>query len=199
VAFVLPILALVLAGIAVYISRSRRKALLITGLAVAVSMLVLGVLLNISRTVYLNALPDTVSHPAARAVYDTLVEFIRLNLRAVLVVGLAVAIGAWLTGPSSSGVATRSWFSSRLGSARGRAGVEPGPIGAFAYRYRTPLRVGIVSVAVLLYVAADHPTGRSTLQILVVLVIALAVLELVAAPPAAEPAQVEAAGQPQGP
>ena len=61
--------------------------MLATGLAVAGSMLVLGVLLNISRTVYLNALPDTVSQPAARAVYDMLVEFIRLNLRALLVAG----------------------------------------------------------------------------------------------------------------
>jgi hypothetical protein len=196
-AYVLPILALLFAAGAIYVARSRRKALLHTGLALAVSMLVLGVLLNISRAVYLNELPDTVSQPAARAVFDTLVEFIRLNLRALLVAGLAVAIGAWLTGPSSSAIATRSWFSSRLGSARGRVGVEPGPIGAFAYRYRTPLRIGIVSVAVLLYVAAAHPTGASTLKILIVMIAALVVLEVVAAPPAAEPNHLEATGQPQ--
>ena len=198
-AYVLPIVALLFAAAGIFIARSRRKALLATGLAVAGSMLVLGVLLNISRVVYLNALPDTVSQPAARAVYDTLVAFIRLNLRALLVAGLAVAAGAWLTGPSPSAVATRTWFSSRLGSARGRAGVEPGPIGAFAYRYRTPLRIAIVSVAVLWYVATDHPTGASTLKIIIVLIVALVAVEVVAAPPAAEPDHLEAAGQPQSP
>jgi hypothetical protein len=75
----LPVIALLL-GIAVWISRSRRKALLASGLAIAGSML----LLNLLRPIYLDSLPSTVhSHAAAGVVYDTLVNFIRLNLRAV--------------------------------------------------------------------------------------------------------------------
>ena len=194
---VLPILALILAGIAVYISRSRRKALIATGLAIAVSMLLLGVALNVSRTLYLERDPvDGVAagcarglrhpgrvhptQPASRARRwarrgDRRVAHGRLHLR---------------------GGATRRWFSLRLGSLRGqagKAGIDPGPVGAFAYKYRSPLRVAIVSIAVLLYVASAHPTGRSTLVILAVMALALILLELVAAPPADDAPDPEAA------
>ena len=71
-------------------------------------MLLLGVILNVLRPIYLDALPSTVhSHAAAGVVYDTLVSFIRLNLRAVMVVALAVAAGAWIAAPTGTPVALR--------------------------------------------------------------------------------------------
>jgi hypothetical protein len=184
----LPILALVLLAVAIYISRSRRKTLLVAALAVAAGMLLLGAALNIFRSVYLNAIPpDQLSTNAAASIYDQVVSFIRFNLRAVLVVALAVATGAWLSGPSASAVATRSGIRRATAAVRGggeRVGLRTGPVGAFVYRYRTLLRSVVIAVAALVYVQAAHPTGSWTLGVLAYTVVALAVVELRAAPPA---------------
>jgi hypothetical protein len=183
----LPVLALLLLGIAVTISRSRRKALLASGLVIAGSMLLLGVLLNLLRPVYLDALPSTVqSHTAAGAVYDTLVNFIRLNVRAVLVVALGVAAGAWLTAPTGAPVALRRALSGSAARARytaGRTGMTTGPVGAILYTYRTAIRALVIGGGVLAYLLADHPTGAFSAKVLAVVTVLLLVLELLARPP----------------
>ncbi len=45
------------------------------------------------------------------------------------------------------------------------------------------MRGTAIGVAVVVYVAASHPTGSWTLTVLVVLVVVLAVIELIARPP----------------
>jgi hypothetical protein len=192
---VLPFLSVLLAGLAVYVSRERRRTLMIVGLAFAASMLLLGVGLNAARAVYLDAVPaDQLPPEAAASIYDTLVEFIRLNLRAVLVVSLAVAVGAWLSGRSSGAVATRRGIARGFAAVRGggdRIGVNTGPVGVWVYRYRTALRAVVIGSAVVIYVQAAHPTGAWTLKIVAVVVALLLLVELLARPPdesAAEPA-----------
>ena len=186
---VLPVLGLVLIGVAVAVARSHRKALLAAALAVAASMILLGLGLNIFRTVYLNALPPTASQPAASAVYDTLVGFIRLSLRAVLVVALAVALGAWLSGSSQAAIATRRGISKGSAALRRsgeRAGLDTGPFGEWVYRYRTALRGAVIGIAVLVYVLAAHPTGAWTLGVVIVAGVVLLIIELLGKPPKAE-------------
>ena len=186
----LPVLALLLLAAAVYVGRNRRKTLIVCALTVAGSMVLLGAALNILRPIYLNALdPSVLPTDAGAAIYDQLVGFIRLNLRAVLVVALAVAIAGWLTGPG--GAATRRALSGAVGWLRGgaeHAGLNTGPVGSFVYTWRTALRSTIVGVAVLVYVLQAHPTGRSALTVLIFTVLALVIVEFLARPPGPEPA-----------
>ena len=187
----LPVLALLLLAIAVWISRSRRQALLASGLAIAGSMLLLGLILNVLRPLYLDALPSTVhSHAAAGVVYDTLVNFIRLNLRAILVVALAVTAGAWIAAPTGAPVALRRGLSRGAAWTRGtagRSGMTTGPVGAFLYTYRTPIRAVVIGGGVLVYLLAAHPTGALSIKVLVVVVLLLLLHELLARPPAEAP------------
>ena len=184
---VLPVIALLLLGIAVYVARDRRRALVAAGLAVAGSMLLLGAALNVFRPIYLDAIPaDQLPRDAAASIYDTLVHFIRLNLRAVLVVFLAVAAGAWLSGPGRRGRRGAPRRGRRDGFVRGggeRVGVSTGPVGVFAYTYRTALRAVVIGIALVVYVQAAHPTGGWTLKVLGITVAILLLLELVARPP----------------
>ena len=84
----LPILTLLLIGAGVYVARSHRRALVGAGLGFAASMLVLGVDLEIFRSVYLNSVPNSVlPSDAAAALFDTFVRFIKDALRTLLVVG----------------------------------------------------------------------------------------------------------------
>jgi len=189
----LPIVALLLLGVAVAVARDRRRTLVVGSVVVAASMLVLGAVLNGFRVVYLDAIPaDQLPSDAAAAVYDQVVSFVRLGLRAVLVLFLAVAVVAWVSGPGPSPTAVRRGTTRALDAVRhgrDRAGLDTGPVGAFLWQYRNGIRWAVGGVVVLVYVLADHPTGATTLTLLIVAALLLLLVELLARRPA-EPADV---------
>lgn len=188
---VLPILALVLFATAIAIGRSRRRTVVAGALVVAGSMVLLGLALNIFRAVYLDAVPtDQLPTAAAAAVYDTLAQFIRLNLRAVLVLFLVVAAVAWVSGPAPAPRAVRRGTTHALDVVRhgsDRAGLRTGPVGRALWTYRTPLRATVLGLALLVYVLAAHPTGAFTLVVVAVAALVLLVIELVAREPVLDP------------
>lgn len=186
----LPIVGLVLLAAAVMLARDRRRALLAAGLAIAGSMLLLGALLNLIRPIYLDAIPADASTDAAAAVYDTLVDFIRMALRAVLVVALTLAVVMWLMAPRGSGATARRGLArgiAALRSGRSHAGLRTGAFGLALARYRTAIRVGVIGCAALIYLLEDHPTGAYALGIVITTVVLLLIAEVLAAPPASAP------------
>ena len=189
---VLPIVTLLLLALGVYVARGHRRALIGAGLGLAASMLVLGAGLVVFRAVYLNGVPgDVLPSDAAAALFDTLVRFIREGLRTILVLGLVVAAGAFLTGPSVSAVKTRKAFSSGLGWVRqagGHAGVRTGPVGIWTYAHRKGLRICAVCLAALLFVFWGRPTAVVVVVIAVLLLVVLGLIELIGSRPAPAPA-----------
>jgi hypothetical protein len=184
----LPIIALVRLGIAIAVSSRTRRTLTIGALVIAGSMLALGAALNLFRIAYLDAVPsDAIPADAAAVIFDQIVNFIRLNLRALLVISLAVAFVAWVSGPEQAPSAVRRGSTRVLDTVRHRrdsAGLGTGPVGDFVYTYRVPLRVVVLGGAVLVYALADHPTGAWTLGVVAVAALILLVLELVSGRPA---------------
>ena len=183
---VLPILTLVLLGLGVLAARGHRRALIGAALGFAASMLALGAGLAIARALYLNSVPASASTDAAAAAFDILVRFIKTALRTLLVAGLIVAVGAFFTGPSRAAVATRSAFSSGLGSLRRggeSAGLSTGPVGSWTYAHRHALRIGAVALAAVIFVFWGHPTATVTIVIAVLLLVALGLIELIGRPP----------------
>lgn len=185
----LPIVALLLLAGAIVVARSRRTALIAAMLACAASMLLLGFALNAFRVVYLDAIPtEVLPSDAAGAFYDTMVWFIRLNLRALLVLSLAVAFIAWVSGTGKNALALRRGTGNAIDLVRGggnRIGLNTGRFGVFLDTYRTIIRVVVLGGALLLYVMADHPTGGFTIGLLAVAAVILLVTELLARPPGA--------------
>jgi hypothetical protein len=185
---VLPILVLVLLGAGVYVARGHRRALVGAGLGFAASMLVLGAALAIFRSVYLNSVPNSVlPSDAAATLFDTFVRFIKDALRTLLVVGLVVAVAAFLTGPSVTAVGTRRACASGLGWVRRggeRAGVTTGPAGTWTFAHRKALRIGAVALAALLFVFWGRPTALVVILIAVLLLAVLGLIELIGRPPA---------------
>jgi hypothetical protein len=192
---VLPIVSLLLIAAGVYIARHHRRALIGAGLGFAASMLVLGAALLIFRGVYLNSVPNSVfPSDAAAAAYDTLVRFIKIGLRALLVLGLVVAIAAFFTGPSVTAVRTRAAFVKGFDWVRStgeRRGVSTGPAGRWTYAHRHGLRIGAVALAAIIFVFQGRPTAASVIWLVVILLLVLGLIELIGRPPA----KPEVAGQ----
>jgi len=184
----LPILSLLLIGAGVYIAGDHRRALIGAGLGFAASMLVLGAALLIFRGVYLNSVPNSVFPAnAAAAAFDTLVRFIKEGLRVLLVVGLVVAIGAFLTGPSATAVRTRAGFVSAFDWVRSsgeRRGLSTGRAGRWTYAHRHVLRICAVGLAAIIFVFQGRPTAASVIVLVILLLVVLGLIELIGRPPA---------------
>jgi hypothetical protein len=194
---VLPVLTLLLLALGVFAARGRRRALIGAGLGLAASMLVLAVGLFIFRGIYLNSVPPSkLPADAAAALFDALVAFIKQGLRTVLVVGLVVAAGAFLAGPSATAVWIRGASARGLGWIRHRgerAGVRTGPVGTWTYAHRRVLRISAVALAALVFVFWGQPTAAVAIVIAVLLLLALGLIELIGGRP---PARAETAGPP---
>jgi hypothetical protein len=192
----LPILTLVLLAAGVFVARRRRRALIGAGLGFAASMLVLGLGLLLFRSIYLSSIPSSeLPSDAASALFDTFVRFIRTALRTLLVLGLVVAAGAFLTGPSAAAVGTRRVFTSAFAWVRGageRQGVSTGPVGRWTYAHRMALRISAVALAALIFVFWGRPTALVVILLAVLLLVVLGLIELIGRPPP----RPEAASQP---
>ena len=196
----LPVVALFFLAIGIYVAKGHRRALVGVGLGLAGGMLALGLALALFRTIYLNELPlGVLTRDAAAAFYDTLVRFLRLGLRMVLVLGLVIALAGFLTGRSTTAVRARAGLTKGIGWLRGgaeQAGFRTGPVGAWVYTYKKVLWVAVIAIAALVLVFWDQPTGRVVLGITLGVLVALVIIEFLGRPPSpAEPELVE----PEGP
>jgi hypothetical protein len=195
----LPVIAIVLLVLGVYVAKDHRRALVGAALGVAISMVVLALGLTVFRSIYLDAVPAAVlPHDAAAVLYDTIVRFLRLGLRTVLVLGLVVAAGAFLSGQSVTAVRTRQGLSNAIGWLAGgaeRAGFSTGPVGTWVYANKKALRIGAVALAALALVFWGRPTGKVVIGLTLALLVVLALIEFLGRRPAHR--AVEAAtGQP---
>jgi hypothetical protein len=185
---VLPILALLLIALGVYLARGHRRALIGAGLGFAASMVLLGAVLLVVRGIYLNSVPNSVlPSDAAADIFDTYVRFIRTALRTLLVLGLVVAFGAFMTGPSVTAVRTRRAFTSGSGWIRNageRGGVSTGPVGRWTYAHRTALRVSAVGLIAIIFVFWGRPTALVVILLAILLLVVLGLIELIGRPPA---------------
>lgn len=174
----LPVVTVLLAGGGVLLAARRRRALVSAALAVAAGVAVLGLGLVLFRIIYLDHLPATANDQAAGAVYDQVVRFLRVSVRTVIVLGVVVALGAWLSGPGRWAVRARTMWESGIAAVRDGAGVtSTGPVGPWVHRYRDALRWAVVVVAGVVLLVWSYPTGLVIVWIAVVALVALAVIE----------------------
>ncbi|MET9395132.1 hypothetical protein ABZY20_32780 [Streptomyces sp. NPDC006624] len=121
-AFWLPLAAAVLAAAGIAVAACRRRAVTALGLGTALGGGLLVLAVAAGRHLTLAGLPDPLHRPAAGAVYDALTATLRTVSWLLLALGLAVALGAWLTGRCGPRLAARR-------RARGSAGpvADPAP------------------------------------------------------------------------
>lgn len=183
----LPLIALAVLAGGVLLAHSRRRALIGAGLGVAASMLALGVALLIARGVYLSTVPpELLPREPAGTAFDTLVRFLRTSMRSVFLVGLIVAVAAYLSGRSEAATAVRRALRSgfdRLRHAAGRPGGLAGArVGGVLATYRRVLRVLVVAAGAFVLLVMDRPSPAAIIGITAGVLLVLVVLEVLSAP-----------------
>ncbi|MEU1861188.1 hypothetical protein [Streptomyces gardneri] len=181
----LPVLTVALGAVGVLLARRRRRALVTTALGAAAACLVFAIGLVIARRYYLDHLPEQVQSPAAAAaIFDTLLRFLRVSLRTAIVLGILVALGAYLSGAGRLPRAVQGTAERAADSAAAWGdghGVRAGKAGAWVDTYRRWLTIGVLLVLALVFALWNHPTVLTVLLLVLILLVALAVLALLAA------------------
>lgn len=196
-AWVLPILSLVLFAGAIALARRRRRALVTAALCTAGAMVFVGLALLVARHFYLANVPsDKVTPETAKFVFDTLVRYLRDGLRIVGIVALVVAFGAWISGPGRHATTWRNWIVGH--STTALDATLRGPVGHSMVNNALAWRIGIGALALIILVFF---TGLSwTAFIVLVIVAALLVLALEAmrrrVPTLSPPEEFAAPGSP---
>jgi hypothetical protein len=183
----LPFILVALVALGIYVAPNHRLAFIGAGIGVALAMLITAVALVAVRRAYLNGVPDEVLSPeAATALFDSSVRFLREALRAGFLIGLLVAAGAFLTGPSITAVTIRRWLVA--GFAAARSGLDAmGLTMDGATRWVAPrariLRALVVAAAFVVLLTQRYRTPELVAWTTVGVLVGLAVIQLLATEP----------------
>lgn len=185
--FWLPLILLTLAGLGIYLAPWHRAAFVATGLGAALAMFVTAVALQLARTRYLEGVPPAVlPYDAAAVLFDTFVRYLREAIRALALLGLLVALGAFLTGPSVTAVTLRRWCVAAFALARAglaSLGPELGNVTRWVAPRARLLRGICVTVAFAVLVLVRYRTPATVAWLTLAVLAALAVIEFLAVEP----------------
>jgi len=177
VAWVLPFIALLCFAGAIALSSNRRRTVMRLGIWVAIVVALQLALLSVGRNFYLDAITNAgARRGSAGAVWDQVTLFLRQSGTTMIALGLIIAIGAWVMGPSHLATRIRGFWTRAFG---GDSDVEAGPVATFVARSKTPLRVVGCGVAFAILIIWNHPKPGTVLGVAVLLLVYLAVIEFV--------------------
>ncbi|GAA3368724.1 hypothetical protein GCM10017744_085900 [Streptomyces antimycoticus] len=181
----LPALTVTLGGTGVLLAHRRRRALARAALGTALASLALALALAVGRRYYLDHVPASVlSREAASVLFDTVVRFLRVTVLTALVLGVVVALGAYLVGPGRLPSRVRGTAevladsAARWGAAHG---MRTGRAGIWTADHRRGLTTAALLVPVAVFALWNHPTVLTVLFLVLILLAALAVIALLAA------------------
>jgi hypothetical protein len=182
----MPFIVLGLGAIGIYVVPHHRRATIVAGLALAGGMLLVAILLALARHRYLNAVPPAQLPPDAAAVlFDTIIRFLREALRAIALVGVVLAAGAFLTGPSVTATAvrrmcTRAAAATRLGLSR--LGLHMPAVSNWVAPRAGTIRAVAVAIGVVLLIVPAYLTPATVGWTVLGLLVVLFVVAVLAAP-----------------
>jgi hypothetical protein len=181
-AYVLPWLAAACFIAAVLLSRDRRRGLVWSGLLISGAALLVGASLALGRASYLDAAVAGGADPDTAAVlFDTLVRFLRNGIRVFFVLGLVLAIGAVITGPSAWATKTRRVLGGAVTQGGERTGWDTGAFGAFVAAHRVGLQVSAAAVLGAALFLVSQPTPSTVLWLTVLLLVVVGAIQFLAA------------------
>lgn len=188
------LLGLVVAGI--LIARDRARALLWTSLGFAVAFLLLSAGMGIGRTFFIGAVsPSVMTAGAAQSLFDEVTSLLSSTIVALALVGVLVAVWAWLAGSSRSAVAIRGLLESGFTAIRStweRRGLSTGRLGVAVDRFHGPILIAAFALAVLILITSRPVAFGTVIGVTVGLVVFAVVIELLRRPRAADASTADA-------
>ena len=148
-----PLLLAALFALAIWLARRKGRMVLATGVALIAMTGATKFLLDYAQTIFTNQLAGTIFAPASQAFWDTFFKYLILGIRAMIVLGIVVAIAGWLGSGVATAAKVRGWLKAGLegfGSEIGSSGIARS-MAARADLWRTLA----VAIGVIILVTGD--------------------------------------------
>jgi len=192
----LPVLCLVLFALGIALARRRNVALVGSGIAVALGGGVLVLAFGIAGNVLaLSAAELGIPSLALTAVFTQLVGAMHATASVLVLLGVLLAVFAWVAGPSRSARRIQGLLGSLNASARASLashGLNTGAAGSWLWRQRVLVRVILVVLGVLWLWALQPLTGGDVFMVLAVGLVVWWLTELAQRRPAEVEAEADA-------
>jgi hypothetical protein len=188
------VLGLLVAG--VLVAKRRSAALVWTAGGLALTMLLTLAGFGTARLFFVGTVsPSIMPAAAAESLYGGLTDLMVSTVAAFIVLAIAVALIAWLSGPWRPARAVRAFADDAFGGVRRSAedhGITTGRFGEALHRYRVGVFAAIAVIASLVLLASRPLEVSTVVWTVVIALVAVLLVELLARPPATAVASPEA-------
>ncbi|MHB8895838.1 MAG: hypothetical protein ACYC99_11775, partial [Candidatus Geothermincolia bacterium] len=179
--WVLPLLALIFFVLAVVLAVDHRKALLGSGIGLAIAMLIVLIVLKVAHGGLIGQIKVPENVAAANVIWTTVLSGLKQAVWGLLVLGVVVAVGAGVSGPSKWATWVREHVADFFKNWRDRREGKKGktPFSAFMEKYAWWFRIGGLVIAALILALLPSVSALAVIITVIVLAVYMAVIELV--------------------
>jgi uncharacterized membrane protein len=198
----LPLLALILIGLAIWVSPDRRRTIAALGIGSAIALLVTLVVIDVTKANTVGAIEDDIARPAAVETWETTLRFFVQASWALIVLGLIVGFVAWVVGPSERAQRVRTWWNETIERWRGDdATVPTSGFAGFIATWKRTIQWGAVVLGLLFIILVPDASAWAVIITALVVLVIVAVVEVVGGPnvPPDQPTDDSAADSDQPP
>jgi len=114
----LPLLSLVVFVAAWFVSLWRRKTLLWIGIAIAITMLLSLIAFNFIQSGVQVSITDPLARIIGGEIWNVVTAGLVTQTIVLMVIGILIAVGAWLAGPNPRAITFRSWTQEKVSNLR---------------------------------------------------------------------------------
>lgn len=175
-----PVIIAALFALSIWLSRRRARTVVATGVVLVVSGLLVWQGLNVGEGAFVDQLAGSVFAPASAIFWATLFSYLVAGTKAVGLLGVAVIVGGWLGGRTSSARYLRGHLTRGLGEISGRLpeGLQGSLEGSISW-----LRWVVYAIAVVIVMISDVLSPSSVLWTVALTAGVVTLMELLAVPP----------------
>lgn len=189
--WLLALVAGVLFVAAVALSPRRRRTGIQIGIGVAATIALFGVAVALAGNLLFDGIEVDTTRAAVDATWDDVREGLVNQTLLLIVSGLLVAIGLWVTGPTQRAARLRVFGNRRLSAIRSER-LDEGRLGrmsAVARRHRRWIDIGALALTIVVLLLLPELTAWVVIVAAIVLVVFVGVVELLAGPGAVRSAE----------
>jgi hypothetical protein len=182
--WVLLLLSLALAGLAVWAARIKRRALGHIGAITIISALLIVVAMRVTRALMLGNIGDPVDRDAASAIWGVITQYLYVQLGVMLALGIILVAISWALGESRSAQALRARASRLFTDTRTRwlPNYRSMPVFGFVQKRRRLFEWGLIGASILVTLALMPLTAWTLIIIVGVALLLLMVIEFIGLP-----------------
>jgi hypothetical protein len=163
IAWVLPVVALLLVIGAIWVYPDKRWMLAFLAFGTALVAVLSLVALRVTESTLLGNISDEVSRDATDSVFEIATAGLRAATWALIVLALIIGLFAWVNGPSGRARSVRASFSGTVDDWRRAPEEEPSGFAKFLAEWKRTIQVIVVLLGLAYIIFGPSPSGISVL------------------------------------